>query len=306
MARNNGWGLVAKVAGLAAGAYGVALAAVWANQERMIFKPDPFSRVGQSLSAMRGGRRQGRRVREWVYKAPDGISIQGFLSLPDLRGSSSQELEAVVYLGGIREESSWALARAGEFGRRAFVCMNYRGYGLSEGRPAEAKILEDCACALRMLVEQGCFDGGKIHLIGRSLGSGVAGYLSSRVGAVKTCLLTPYDSVLSVASKKYWFLPVGMLMRHPFDAIPWARQNDASMMMVLAEVDVVVPHAHSQRLFSAWRGSKSQVMIAGADHSSIVHAPGLFEMIAAFFDQGEGPDATAAGDGAESAEPLPI
>lgn len=279
-----GLGTLGKAAGLIAGAYGVALATVWANQERLLFKPDPFSRVGQNLRAMRGARVQGRRVREWAYKAPDGVSIQGFLSFPESM-ATGKGMESVVYFGGIREESSWALEHAHKFGDRAFVCMNYRGYGLSEGKPEQEKILHDCHNALSMLVGQGYLRADGVHLIGRSLGSGVAGYLCSRIGARKACLVTPYDSVLRVAQKKYWYLPVGLMFRHPFDAMPWAQGNEAPMMMLLSERDETVPHDHSHRLFNAWKGPKSQETLAGTDHSSIVCHEEFFAKIASFFDR---------------------
>lgn len=289
-----GWRVAAKAAGVLAGAYGVTLATVWATQEKLLFKPDPFSRVGQAVRALRGARPSGRRVREWVYKAPDGVSIQGFLSEPRFKAAGGCA-EAVIYLGGIREESSWTLEHAHRFGERAFVCVNYRGYGLSGGRPEQAKILHDCQQALAMLVEQGHLRADGIHLVGRSLGSGVAGFLCSKVGAKRICLVTPYDSVLSVAKSKYWFLPVGLLFRHPFDAMPWARENAASMLMLLSERDDTVPHAHSERLFGAWAGPKRAETLEGTDHSSIVRHPRFFERVASFFDEPErAPNARAA------------
>ena len=286
MLERNEWRIAAKVAGLLAGVYGVTLATVWVNQEKLLFKADPFSRVGQTLRALRGARPNGRRVREWVYKAPDGVSIQGFLSEPREKAAGGCS-EAVIYLGGIREESSWTLAHAHRFGERAFVCVNYRGYGLSGGRPEQKKILHDCQQALAMLVEQGHLQTNGINLVGRSLGSGIAGFLCSKVGAKRICLVTPYDSVLSVAKKKYWYLPVGLLFRHPFDAMPWAKSNDASMLMLLSERDETVPHAHSERLFGAWAGPKHYEIIKGTDHSSIVHDPHFFERVANFFDEPE-------------------
>jgi pimeloyl-ACP methyl ester carboxylesterase len=283
------WRLAAKIAGVAAGAYGATLATVWAAQEKLLFKPDPFTRQGQRDCARRGGRPMRRRVVEWEYEALDGMRIQGFVSLP--RDLPLSKLEAVVYLGGVREEASWTLERAGCFEGKAFICMNYRGYGMSQGKPSQEQILRDCAGALEMLIAKGWIDRQKLCLIGRSLGSGVAGYLAHKVGARKVCLVTPYDSVLSVARGKYWYLPLGMMMRHPFDALPWARANDVPMLMLLAEKDSVVPHGHSRRLFQAWGGSKREVVVCGTNHSSVVQMAGFFESIASFFD--EPPEAQA-------------
>ena len=279
----SGWKVIIKAAGLLTSVYGVTLATVWANQEKLLFKPDPFSRIGQSLRAMRGARSQGRRVREWIYKAPDGVNIQGFLSLPEADELPSQKLPCVVYLGGIREESSWSLEHANEFDKKIFICMNYRGYGLSEGNPEQEKILQDTESALRMLIDQGQIDERQIYLVGRSLGSGIAGYLCTKIKTKMVCLVTPYDSVLSVAKRKYWFLPVGLIFRHPFDAMPWAKKNDSKMLMLLSEVDATVPHEHSQNLFKAWKGEKTQITLNNCDHSSIVRHPDFFKTLANFF-----------------------
>jgi pimeloyl-ACP methyl ester carboxylesterase len=163
--------------------------------------------------------------------------------------------------------------------------MNYRGYGLSEGKPEQVKILQDCHSALSMLVEQGHLKADGFHLIGRSLGSGVAGYLCAKIGARMACLVTPYDSVLRVAQKKYWYLPVGLMFRHPFDAMPWAQDNVAPMMMILSEKDETVPHQHSHRLFAAWKGPKTHEILEGTDHSTIVRHEAFFSKIASFFDK---------------------
>lgn len=264
--------------GIALAAYGVIIAGVWAKQERLLFKPDPFSRLGQAYRAARSGRLVGRSVREWSFLADDGIRVQGFISLP-VGAQGKGPLPAVVYFGGIREESSWSLAAGKHFEGCAFVCLNYRGYGLSGGAPAQRLILKDCEGALAMLASQGLIDTSRMIFIGRSLGSGVAGYLSALFKPKAVCLITPYDSVLAVAKRMYWWMPVRYMFRHPFEALPWAQRNDMPMLMLLSEKDATVPHAHSQRLFSAWSGVKQQETLRDCDHSSVIRHPRLFPLI---------------------------
>ena len=88
---------------------------------------------------------------------------------------------------------------------------------------------------------------------------------------------------MSVAKRKYWFLPVGLIFRHPFDAMPWAKTNESSMLMLLAETDATVPHEHSQKLFKAWKGPKKQITFKDCDHSSIVRHSDFFATIAEHF-----------------------
>lgn len=258
---------------------------VWFRQEKLIFKPDPFSKLGQGVRAARAARSHGRKVKEWKHLAGDGVVIQGFISEPPQ--SKGQPRQAVIYFGGIREESSWTLAHAHEFGDRAFVCLNYRGYGMSGGTPSEERILSDALAAVRELEAQGRIQKGQALLIGRSLGSGVAGYVCERLQAKKVCLVTPYDSVLAIAKKQYWYLPVGKLLRHRFEATQWAQTNKIPMLMILAQTDETVPHENSQRLFAAWAGQKEQIMLSGCDHRSIAQHPELFKSISSFFEEGE-------------------
>lgn len=272
------WAL--RSAGVLAAGYALSLAAIWARQEKMLFKPDPFSKLAQTLRALRAGRSLGRRVREWEHNASDGKKIQAFVSMPV--GRERERLPALIYLGGIREETSWALPLATHFPNRAFVCINYRGYGTSEGNPSEKEILSDCESALREMSERGQIALEDCVLVGRSLGSGVAGYLCDRIQAKGCCLVTPYDSVMAVARRKYWYLPVALIFRHAFNAVPWAKRNTAPMMMVLSEVDLTVPHAHSGRLFDAWAGEKIRLTLDQTDHSSVAHDERLFPLIAEF------------------------
>lgn len=274
--------------GVLAAGYAISLATLWARQEKILFKPDPFSKLAQTLRALRAGRSLGRRVREWEHSAADGAKIQAFVSTP--AGRERERLPALIYLGGIREETSWALPFARHFPNRAFVCLNYRGYGTSEGSPAEKEILSDCESALREMSQKGQIDLENSVLVGRSLGSGVAGYLCDRIQAKACCLITPYDSVMAVARKKYWYLPVSLIFRHPFDALPWAKRNKAPMLMVLSEIDRTVPHEHSERLFAAWAGStKSQVTLDQTDHSTVARDERLFPLIAEFAQKHEDP-----------------
>lgn len=299
------WAWMKASAAVAAVGYCASLAAIWARQEKMLFKPDPFSKLSQNLIALRSGRPLGRRVKEWHHRATDGIKIQAFISLPQQQGLSGLDLTstfkvkpdtahplekkmpALIYLGGIREESSWTLPLAELFPKMAFVCVNYRGYGTSEGSPAEKDILRDTEAVLLEMQEKGFIDLSQSVLVGRSLGSGVAGYLCSKIKPKACCLITPYDSVMAVAKKKYWFLPVDWIFRHPFNAIPWAKQNEAPLLMVLAEKDEVVPHKHSLNLFETWQGTKQHLVLDKTDHSSIVLDTRLFPLIAKFAQEQE-------------------
>lgn len=240
---------------------------LWYRQEQLIFSPDPFSRVGQIFRAATSAKEGKRKVREWYFTASDGTKIQGFISLPkDWQNTSA----VVVYFGGIREECSWFLNSSEMLENMAIVCMNYRGYGFSEGRSNQKRILSDCKGALDLLKEKYPKIFSNVYLVGRSLGSGVAGYLAKYFDVKGVILVTPYDSVLAVAKRKYWWVPIKYILRNPFDAISWARRNEMPLLMLLSEKDETVPHEHSLRLFNNWAGKKEWKVLGATDHSNIV------------------------------------
>ena len=142
------------------------------------------------------------------------------LAVPDARievtTRQSQQPGALLYFGGNAEDVSWS---AGEleaaFPDRDLYLMHYRGYGGSSGRPTEAALFAD-AVALFDLVRA---NHNHIVVVGRSLGGGVAVYLASKRPVSRLVLVTPFDSVLALAARSFWFVPLRWLLRDKFESV---------------------------------------------------------------------------------------
>jgi pimeloyl-ACP methyl ester carboxylesterase len=91
-------------------------------------------------------------------------------------------------------------------------------------------------------------------VIGRSLGSGVAVHVAAERKPAGVVLVTPFDSLRAVAQGIYPFVPVSLLLRHPFDSLALAPSIAAPMLALVATQDRVIAPAHARRLFEAWRG----------------------------------------------------
>jgi uncharacterized protein len=119
-------------------------------------------------------------------------------------------------------------------------------------------------------------------VMGRSLGSGVASMLAGarKVGAA--ILITPYDSLAAVAAGHYPFLPVRLLLRHPFPSTDWARRTHAPALLLAAEHDNVVPATHAQKLFQVWAGPKQIHVLAQTGHNDIEMHPDYYRLINEF------------------------
>src|SRR3989304_394312 len=69
-----------------------------------------------------------------------------------------------------------------------------------------------------------------IVAMGRSLGSGVAVHLAAHRQLAGVILVSPYDSVRALAQSIYPWLPVGLLLKHPFDSM--SRAGDLAVALL--------------------------------------------------------------------------
>lgn len=178
---------------------------------------------------------------------------------------------AVIYFGGNNE----MVTHRQEFFEDVFrgysiYLINYRGYGLSQGRPSEAGLFADALA----IYDQIAPAHETVTAYGRSLGSGVAVYLAANRPLQKLILLTPYDSVASIAQRIYPIFPVRLLIKDRFDSASRAGDIDIPVLIAAAERDREVEPRHTQALRQSFnRAAMTYVTIAGAAHNDIVDFP---------------------------------
>ena len=97
----------------------------------------------------------------------------------------------------------------------------------------------------------------------------MAAFVAARRSVAAAVLITPYDSILAIARRRFPWSPVRFLLRHHFDSVGFAGSTRTPVLVLMAERDHVVPHEHSLRLIDAWAGEKQVVHIPGSDHFDI-------------------------------------
>ena len=107
-------------------------------------------------------------------------------------------------------------------------------------------------------------------MIGRSLGSGVATYIASRNKISQLVLITPFDSIKNIAQNTLPFIPMVWLLKHQYDSISRVKDINAETLILVAELDQVIPYLHTQRLFNAFPNNQvRERIIKATDHNSI-------------------------------------
>jgi pimeloyl-ACP methyl ester carboxylesterase len=123
--------------------------------------------------------------------------------------------KALVYFGGNAEDVASTVPEFAElFPDRAIYGMHYRGYSGSSGHPAEQALRSD-ARALFELVHGRHPD---VIVVGRSLGSSLAIQLASEQPVTRLVLITPFESILSIAQRVAPFLPMPLLLRDRYES----------------------------------------------------------------------------------------
>jgi pimeloyl-ACP methyl ester carboxylesterase len=256
---------------------GVALAiplAVYFLQDRLIFHPQPLSEERRSLIAQRFASAESLFIR-----APDGTRLHAWYLKPTVVGAPQ-----VLYFGGNAEEVSWMLTEASrQAPGTGWLLVDYRGYGSSEGAPSEAALTADGLLWHDYAKEKLGWEN--VLIFARSLGTGVAVQIAAARPVGGLILVAPFDSLTEVARHHYPFLPVGWMLKHPFDSARRAPGIAAPLLCLVAERDEVIPVVHSKRLYDAWKGPKRWVALRDAGHNSTDAAPAFWDAIKGFLVQ---------------------
>jgi fermentation-respiration switch protein FrsA (DUF1100 family) len=153
-------------------------------------------------------------------------------------------------------------AHARDLGLNLFA-YDYRGYGRSEGRPAEQGIYADALGAYRYLVDSLQVPPTRIILFGHSLGTGVATELAARVPAAALVLEAPYTSLPDVGQEAYPWLPVRFLAGERYETIAKIGGVTVPKLIFHSPEDDIVPYAHGRRVFAAAAEPKRFVTVRG-------------------------------------------
>ncbi|KAA6126203.1 lysophospholipase [Cupriavidus cauae] len=207
----------------------------------------------------------GGMLRGYVYRGDAHCAVTDLLFY--LPGRGEDVLETMQFL-------HWLPPEVG------FATFDYRGLGHSDGSPSEAAAVADASQFLLHL--RRVLPGTRVHVVGRSLGTGVAIQLADLQDFESLQLITPYDSLLELVRKRFPLVPLRQLMRHHFDSISHCKKVVQRTKVLLAEVDDVVPHACSERLMAAWPGPVAVETIPGSNHSDIIAHQSTWQALSDF------------------------
>ncbi len=194
--------------------------------------------------------------------------------------------KAILYFGGNSEPVAINADKFAKiFPNHTVYLVNYRGYGGSTGTPGEKENYADANAIFEYLKLQ----YSDISVMGRSLGSGVATYLASIKDIAKLVLITPYDSIQSVAQARFPIHPMSLLLKDKYNSARKAHSVKAETLILIAENDETIKLERTHGLIQAFAKSQAAKIspiisktIKGAGHNTILESDKYYHALKEF------------------------
>lgn len=234
-------------------AYATLLGVLWLWQEKLLFHPRTLP-AEHRFNA-------GADVHEVFIDVPGARLNALHLRLPDPDG-------VVFYLhGNAGHLQSWFVNT--DLYRRAnldLFMLDYRGFGKSSGHiESETQLHADVRAAWVRIAAK--YEGRHRVFVGRSLGTGLAARLAVEVQPELTLLISPYQSIASLAGEIYPWVP-GALLRYPLRTDLVLPGIEGPVLLLHGDRDATIPVEHSRRLLAAVPTARLAV-IEGAGHNDL-------------------------------------
>lgn len=196
--------------------------------------------------------------------AEDGVTLHAWW-LP-----APQSEVTVLFLHGNAGNISWWLEAGAVFRGLGWntMLLDYRGYGLSAGKPSEKGTYLDARAAWRHLVEERGIDPATIVVVGRSLGGGVATWLAGQHPVGGLVLEATFTSIADVVAGMVPLPGIRSVVRLGYPSLSRMPGLTLPLLVAHGRQDELVPFPHGHRLYEAAGGPKRFVELTGGHNDA--------------------------------------
>lgn len=128
----------------------------------------------------------------------------------------------------------------------SLIFVEYAGYSNDPQPPSKKRILNDVDQLAEFLNIQGYT---KTVVVGNSIGSGPASYLTTKIEVDKLVLIAPFNSLAAVAQSYYPIFPMKFILTENYDNASWLEQFEGELLILHGSSDSVIKPKFSQQLF---------------------------------------------------------
>ncbi len=223
-------------------------------QYRLLYYPSSFAPSTASLKAI--------HLKLWPSSSTD---YRGLVPLDD---AGYKKGTVIVFHGngGTAADRTYYLDALTPLGYRVMLA-EYPKYGGRRGELGEESFVSDAIETVRLAFEE---YGSPLFILGESMGCGIAAAVAKKI-SIKIdgiILITPWDTLESVARSQFPFLPVRFLLKDQYDSISNLSAFKGKIAVVGAGTDAVIPIKHAKNLYDSLPGTTKRMWIfEGAGHN---------------------------------------
>ena len=243
------------LAAVAALLYGAAAVFLFLRQESFLFFPD-HSRfddcAGSRLTPLSPttAEANGRKVHYHLRKGEDALG-----AIVVFHGNAGTACDRVFYAELFRDQPY------------DVILAEYPGYGGLSGPLSQGEILASADALIDHIRSTLPKPDAPLLVLGESLGSGVATYVARKPSVSGMILVSPYSSIRELASGVFPWLPVGLVLRHPFRADLWAKDVKVPTLILHGNQDETIPFAMGEAQSKRFANLRAFIALPNSGHN---------------------------------------
>jgi uncharacterized protein len=150
--------------------------------------------------------------------------------------------------------------------------IDYPGFGKSTGTLSEETLYKDAAIFYKMANAR--FSSDSIIIYGKSIGTGIATYISSRTDCKRLILETPYYSIDALMNHYAFMYPVSAMTKYHLPSAAYMEKVDAPVSIFHGDDDEIIPYKNALRLVAAAKpGQAELITIKEGKHNNLNDFP---------------------------------
>ena len=253
------------------------IAYVYIRQDSFIFFPKPTTdeRWTEIIEELRG---------DYIsIQADDGEILEGIL-LSDKTSGDAIAQPTVIFFGGNAMRAEDIIYEFRDLPSQGInvLLMDYRGYGLSTGKPNTNAFKRDAQKIFDAILTHPAVDANHITVWGMSLGTGIATHIASVKPVEKVILFAPFTSTVDMAQKTYPFVPISLLLKHKLDNLKLAPYLKQPVLIVHGEDDKIIIPDSSKKIADVWGGEAKLLLIPERSHNDLMEDKRAWEAVVSF------------------------
>jgi fermentation-respiration switch protein FrsA (DUF1100 family) len=206
----------------------------------------------------------GVRYESITIETSDGERLHAW-QLP----AAAPRAQIVYFHGNGGNLSVWAPILVG-IARHGYsvLAVDYRGYGLSTGRPSERGLYRDVDAVLEHVARLGDTRAPLVYW-GRSLGTATAAYAATVAPPRALILESGFPDARALVRSSPPLALLALFSTYRFPTAEFASQVQRPILVVHGDRDSIVPFTLGRALFDRISGSKEFLTVAGGDHNDV-------------------------------------